>query len=295
VVTVKVALVCPAGTVTLAGTVAAAVLLLEIETRTPPLGAGALSATLPVEKDPPMTPAGFSESEVRVGPGGGCGVTVSDAVWVTPAKVAEMMTEVEAVTGEVVTLKTAVAAPAAPAGTVTLAGTVVKVVLLLDRETTAPPLGAGALNVRLPVEGDPPLTLVGFNLNEESVAEPDGPDGPDGEDTTVSPQEEKHSETAMSPAAAIASGRWRGVCPKRLRLVQTSSQVAQVRSHTERTSTFHGSGLIRTGTAGGEAARIIVCTITVAIPGLAPIGVTTTGVTTHVEAAGAPLQLITTG
>lgn len=80
VVTVKVALVCPAGTVTVAGTVATAVLLLESETRTPPLGAGALSATLPVEEDPPMTPDGLMESEVRVGPGADCGVTASDAV-----------------------------------------------------------------------------------------------------------------------------------------------------------------------------------------------------------------------
>lgn len=284
----KVTLVCPAGTVTVAGTVATAVLLLERETMTPPLGAGALSATLPVEEDPPVTLSGLSESEVRVGPGGGCGVTVRDAVWVTPAKDAEMMTEVEAVTGKVVTLKTAVAAPA---GTVTLAGTVATVVLLLERATMAPPVGAGALNVRLPVEGDPPLTLVGFNLNEERVAEPDGPD----DDTTVSPQEEKHSETAMSPTATIASGRWRGVRRQRALLVQTSSQEAQASSQSERSSTFHGTGSIRGGRAGGEAARTIVWTVTVAITGLAPIGVTTAGVTTHVEAAGAPLQLNATG
>ena len=84
VVTVNVALAAPAGTVTLAGTVATAVLLLERETRAPPLGAGALSITLPVEGDPPLTLVGFSVSEVRVG-GGACGVTVSEAAWVTPA------------------------------------------------------------------------------------------------------------------------------------------------------------------------------------------------------------------
>ncbi len=80
VVTLKIALVAPAGMVTLAGTATTVVLLLENETRTPPLGAGALSATLPVEGDPPLTLLGFSVSEVRVGPGGGCGVTLSDAV-----------------------------------------------------------------------------------------------------------------------------------------------------------------------------------------------------------------------
>ena len=84
-VTVKVALVCPAGMVTLAGTVATPGLLLKRETTAPPLGAGALNMTLPVDGDPPLTLDGLSESEVRAGPEGGCGVTVSDAVWVTPA------------------------------------------------------------------------------------------------------------------------------------------------------------------------------------------------------------------
>ena len=85
VVVVKVALVAPAETVTLAGTVAAAMLPLERETRTPPFGAGALSATVPVEGIPPLTLVGFSASEVSVGPGGDNGVTVSGAVRVTPA------------------------------------------------------------------------------------------------------------------------------------------------------------------------------------------------------------------
>jgi hypothetical protein len=75
------------------------------------------------------------------------------------------------VTGRVVTVKVALVAPA---GTVTLAGTVATPVLLLERETTAPPLGASALSMTVPVEGDPPLTLVGFSVNEDSVAELDG-------------------------------------------------------------------------------------------------------------------------
>ena len=83
--TVNVRLVAPAGTVTLAGTVAAAMLLLERETMAPTVGAGPLSVTLPVEGDPPLTLVGFSVSEVRVGPDGGCGVTMSEAVLVTPA------------------------------------------------------------------------------------------------------------------------------------------------------------------------------------------------------------------
>jgi hypothetical protein len=82
-----------------------------------------------------------------------------------------MVTEVEAETARVVTVNVALVAPA---GTVTLAGTVATAVLLLERETRAPPLGAGAFSVTLPVEGDPPLTLVGFGVSEDSVAEPGG-------------------------------------------------------------------------------------------------------------------------
>ena len=85
VVTVKAALVTPAGMVTLAGTVATVVSLLERETMAPAVGAGPLSVTLPMEGDPPLTLVGFSVSEVRVGPDGGCGVTMSEAVLVTPA------------------------------------------------------------------------------------------------------------------------------------------------------------------------------------------------------------------
>src|SRR6266699_4004782 len=65
VLTVKVALVAPTGTVTLEGTVAAAVLLLESVTCAPPAGAGPLNVTVPVEEFPPATLVGFSESEER--------------------------------------------------------------------------------------------------------------------------------------------------------------------------------------------------------------------------------------
>ena len=78
------------------------------------------------------------------------------------------MIATDALTVLVLTVKVAVVAPAA---TVTLAGVLATAVLLLDRETTAPPAGAAALNVTVPVEDCvPPVTLVGFKRSEESVA-----------------------------------------------------------------------------------------------------------------------------
>jgi len=72
VLTVNVALVAPATTVTLEGTLPAAVLLLESVTSAPPDGAGPLSVTVPVEDCvPPMTLVGLSVSDESVTAGGG--------------------------------------------------------------------------------------------------------------------------------------------------------------------------------------------------------------------------------
>ena len=79
VLTVKVALVAPAGTITLEGTLAAP-LLVESVTCAPPAGAGPLSVTVPVEDVPPTTPVGLSVSEETVGRGGGITVRVMAVV-----------------------------------------------------------------------------------------------------------------------------------------------------------------------------------------------------------------------
>src|SRR3989442_333408 len=63
--TLKVALVAPSETVTLAGTVAAASPLAR-ETTAPSRGAGALSVTVPVEERPPVTLVGPRLSEERM-------------------------------------------------------------------------------------------------------------------------------------------------------------------------------------------------------------------------------------
>src|SRR5579872_101539 len=80
-----------------------------------------------------------------------------------------MVTAVTVPTAFVVTVNVAVVAPAA---TVTLAGTCTAVVLLLDKVTLAPPVGAAPLSVTVPVDEAPPVTLAGFTETEDK----DGPD-----------------------------------------------------------------------------------------------------------------------
>jgi hypothetical protein len=65
VLTVNVAVVAPAATVTLDGTPATVVLLLESVTCAPPAGAGPLNVTVAVEEFPLVTLVGFSDSEER--------------------------------------------------------------------------------------------------------------------------------------------------------------------------------------------------------------------------------------
>jgi hypothetical protein len=75
VVTVNVAVVLPAATVTVAGTVAE-VLLLDKATEIPPVDEAALKVTVPVEELPPVTLVGLSDTDDKAL----AGVTVSEAV-----------------------------------------------------------------------------------------------------------------------------------------------------------------------------------------------------------------------
>ncbi len=69
--TANVALLLPAGTITLSGTVAAAVLLLESATGAPPAGAAPVSVTVPTEELTPTTLVGLSVNEESdTAPGG---------------------------------------------------------------------------------------------------------------------------------------------------------------------------------------------------------------------------------
>jgi hypothetical protein len=79
VVTVNVAVVAFAATVTLAGTCAAEGLLLERATTAPPDGAGPFSITVPVEDVPPITAVGLNVTVFTT-----AAATVSEAVLVVP-------------------------------------------------------------------------------------------------------------------------------------------------------------------------------------------------------------------
>jgi hypothetical protein len=158
--TANVAVVPPAATVTPPGTVATPGLLLDRVTVTPPLGAGEDSVTVPIDVVPPVT-LGGRLSDVNVA--GPDTVTCANRV-VVP--VAEMVTVVNvAQFGD--TVKFAAVLPAAKIrnrGTGTTAG------LLLDSVTIAPPAGAAALSVTVPVNELPNVTPVGFRLRDVTAA-----------------------------------------------------------------------------------------------------------------------------
>ena len=107
------------------------------------------------------------------GGGGGEGVpagfTVRTADRCTPREPV-IVTGVDAATEDVVTVNCAVEEPT---GTVTLAGTAATAALLLESETTAQQAETVPVSVTVPVEGLPPVTLVGLSASEESC----GPGG----------------------------------------------------------------------------------------------------------------------
>ena len=152
-------------------TVATDVLLLESVTTTPPDGAAALSVTVPVELFPPLTLVGFRVSEERLTLEE-AGVMVREACAELDPSVAVITAVVVVVTDVVLTVNEALVFPAA---TVTLLGTLADP-LLLESDTTEPPEGAAAVRVTVPVELLPPVTLVGFRVNEETLT-PEEPPG----------------------------------------------------------------------------------------------------------------------
>lgn len=159
VVTVKLAEVVPAATVTDAGTVALVALDARV-TADPPVGAGPLSVTVPVLGEPPTTEVGERVSDVRV-----AAVMLSIAFAEELPKVAVRVADVVAETAFVETMNVAEVAPPA---TETVAGTVALVVLDA-RDTAIPALGAGLLIVTVPVALEPPRTDVGATVSDVTV------------------------------------------------------------------------------------------------------------------------------
>ena len=94
VVIAKLALLAPAATVTLAGTVATAAFELDRFTRNPPLGAALVSVTVPVAPVPPPTLVGFTLTADKLATGGGGGAACAVKRRATengPATPAELM------------------------------------------------------------------------------------------------------------------------------------------------------------------------------------------------------------
>ena len=145
----------PAVTATVAGTFATTALLVESATENPPAGAAALSVTVPAEGLPAVTFVGLRLKEVRAAPG----FTMSVADFVTPWKKAEIVTVTNVATDVVDTVKFAVVLVAA---TLTKAGTMATAGWLLDNLTSAPPAGAAAFSVTVPVDDIGPMTVAGL-------------------------------------------------------------------------------------------------------------------------------------
>ncbi|MEO8587609.1 MAG: hypothetical protein ABI584_15695 [Acidobacteriota bacterium] len=131
-----------------------AVLSLVRLTTNPAGGATLEIVTVPVEGVPPLNTVGLSETLERIG-----GLIVRVAAFVTAAAVAEIVTDVRLPTPTVTTENVAVATPP---GTVMLAGTDAQP-LSFVRLTTKPPAGAMLESVTVPVEGVPPVTVVGLS------------------------------------------------------------------------------------------------------------------------------------
>ena len=155
------AVVAPADTVTLTGTVATDVLLLASVTTV--LLDGALDkVTVPCELEPPATLPGLILMEDSVI---AAGLTVSVAFTVAPADEAEIVAVV-VVDGELVL--TVNVPELCPAGIVKTVTDGTATVLLLPIFTAWPPEPAGPVSVTVPVEDAPPATVVGFNVNEDT-------------------------------------------------------------------------------------------------------------------------------
>lgn len=155
VVTVNVAVVAPAATLTEAGVFATE--LEEASETTRPDGPAALpSVTVPVTDEvPPTTVVGETDIDVST-----AGVMRSEGLNVALPRDAEITAVVFVETAEVVIVNVPVVAPPA---TVTLAGVTALVELEL-KAIVRPPVGAAVFSDTVPVDELPPTTELGLRL-----------------------------------------------------------------------------------------------------------------------------------
>ena len=126
-------------------------------TTKPPVGASPLSVTVPVAEAPPTTVAGASVNETNAG-----GCTVSVAIAEIPLAEPVITAEVWVATAVVLTVKVD---EVLPADTVTVAGTVAFVELLLNL-TTNPPFAAASVSFKVAVLDIPPGTAAGLTVTD---------------------------------------------------------------------------------------------------------------------------------
>ena len=154
----------PEATIKLPGTVTAALLLVRA-TATPPDGADELRDTVQAALPAPVKALAPQENALIVGKTGDAEpITFIEAVLETPPCVAVSVTVCEAVTADTVAVNFALLAPE---GTVMEEGTVI-VLLLLDRFTTNPELGAAAVSVTVQVSDPAPVIEAIAQLRPES-------------------------------------------------------------------------------------------------------------------------------
>lgn len=145
---------------TVAGTEATEVALLDSVTGTPPDPAAPPMVTVPTEVFPPGTLVGFSATETSDN-----GPIERVAVCDVDPSVAVMVAVTEEFTAEVVTVNVADVAPAAtdtPVGIVALDE-------LEESPIERPPDGAGPLILTVPVEVKPPVTEFGVNVRSDKA------------------------------------------------------------------------------------------------------------------------------
>ena len=196
VVTEKVADVAPAATVTLAGTCAAAVLLLVRVTLAPPVGAAPLNVTVPVEELPPVTVAGFTATDDK-DTVEAAGFTVRDRR-LSAAVVGGCDRHRGGACND--TGSDGKGGGSGASRNRNAGRDLCCCVLLLVRVTVAPPVGAAPLNVTVPVDELPPVTLAGFTATEERDTVDDVPEA---FNATIS---RVPAVIALSPTGAVGTG-----------------------------------------------------------------------------------------